>query len=183
MAGTMLGHIGKQQCRVTGSMPGDDTTPYLLQQEIGNCRLSRMSLGTCSFSTWKPCSGSTWGFGMLIQAPEERKPAEGLPHDLQPLASLSHPSCIPSAGWLYCIHHEAEPYQHMEAGTNHHHAPLPSCWVPHPLPLGKKAILYSLPASQTRPGAKSSDAPRTPLQRGRENTAGMQIKKQPLWHP
>lgn len=52
-----------------GGVPGGDTTPYLGRQAIGSCRLSGMSLNACSFSTWKSCSGSIWGFGMLIRAP------------------------------------------------------------------------------------------------------------------
>lgn len=65
------GHTGKFLCRaeLLDSVLGDgefEGLARLGQWAIGSGRISRMSLDTQTFSTWKSCSGSTWGFGMFL---------------------------------------------------------------------------------------------------------------------
>lgn len=93
------GDTGGSSCAGLDSVPGDrvlEGVARLSQWAIGSCRVCRMSLDTQSFSTWKSCSGGTWGFGMCLWAsaipcdPEHLTSPPGAP------SALPHPQGQPT---------------------------------------------------------------------------------------
>lgn len=121
------GHMGKRQrgvglpALVLGDRDvlGGVTAPYLGRWVTGSCRVSGMSLGTCSFSTWKSCPGSTRGFGMLIWAPRGTEANGGAP--LQPAAPRIPRASIPGPAASNAGLSRAGTWAHAETGANHHH--------------------------------------------------------------
>lgn len=67
--------------------------PCLGWRAIASCRLSRMSLHTCCFSTCESCPGSTQGLEVFIWAPRMAETNGGVP--TRPTAPTSLPPASP----------------------------------------------------------------------------------------